>query len=554
MSRAEDYLDGLLNSVEGKKSAKEPDRNVLHKDEPIPELELSGEEEAFLDSFEKEFLTEDDTDDFIRQFEKELDGDDSEAKDGAFPDNLDDIIDSVKEKLQGGDAQEMQPKASAGLEQVEEPDDGVDDLMVDTLGDLGDLGGDDGFLSLGGEEHAADGADPADEDQDLMSLLQSEGDFSDIGDMLKADEEDQPLAAEDDDFGDFSLDELTSGLKDMELEGEEEALAEEPKEKKRKGKKEKKAKKKKEKAGKEDVKKEQNGEEQKGGFFKNIAQMLFGGDEDEEEHTVSVRPAQSAPDTAGMTDENLQLLKELEGGGAEAEPQEKGPSPEEEKERKKQEKKAKKEQAKKEKQAKKEQAKKEKANKPKKEKKPKKPKEPDNTPPLPKKPVILIFAMAASFLVLVLVGTNYFGYAGSVSRAEQAFDLGDYSQAFREMSGMEVSENDTTLYERCRIMANATAEYTAYRTFMEAGIYDMALDSLVRTAGRCQKYAQDAEEYGCSGELEELRAQAAGALGSFGITEDRALELYALEDRGEYSAQLYQVLETAGFEVARAEN
>ena len=40
-----------------------------------------------------------------------------------------------------------------------------------------------------------------------------------------------------------------------------------------------------------------------------------------------------------------------------------------------------------------------------KEKKPKKPKVPDNTPPLPKKPVILTFVMAGSFLVLVLVGT-----------------------------------------------------------------------------------------------------------------------------------------------------
>ena len=84
-------------------------------------------------------------------------------------------------------------------------------------------------------------------------------------------------------------------------------------------------------------------------------------------------------------------------------------------------------QAKKEKAEKKPQAKKAKAEKKaQKAKKPKKPKEPDNTPPLPKKPVALIMVMAASFLALVLVGTNLFGYTLSFNNAKQAYELGDW--------------------------------------------------------------------------------------------------------------------------------
>lgn len=556
MSKAEDYLDGLLNSIEGKGQKPDDldfssgDADLLPNSGAELERKLLGPDDEFLDSFEKEFLSDDDSDDFIRQFEQEL-GEDklTPRSDDALMESLDGIVDGVKERLRGDvPSEEMfdEPKLRDII--ADEPD----DIMVDTMGDFDGLDVGDSDLSEFNMEDDGLGRKSGlvDEDQDLMSLLQSDGDFSDIGEMLRADEENVEIPGNSGEvFEEFSLEDLTSGEDTVLEELMADIAEEEPKEEKRKAKKEKKRRK------KEKNVTEDSTEEEKTGFLKNISQLLFGSDEEEMlEKAAPVKQASKSEPSAGeLADESSQLLQELEGGSTEA-PQEEGPSPEEEKERKKQEKKEKREQAKKAKKEKKEQAKKEKELKPKKEKKPKKPKEPDNTPPLPKKPVLLIFAMAASFLVLVMVGTNYFGYAGSVSRAEQAYGLGNYTEAYQELSGMEIEEKDLQFYEKCRIMANTSELYSAYRTFMEAGLYDMALDSLVRTSGRCHKYAEDAQTYGCVGELESLRGQAAGALGSFGISEERALELYAIEDRETYSAELYTVLERAGYVVADAGN
>ena len=181
----------------------------------------------------------------------------------------------------------------------------------------------------------------------------------------------------------------------------------------------------------------------------------------------------------------------------------------------------------KEKAEKKAQAKKAKAEKKaQKAKKPKKPKEPDNTPPLPKKPVVLIMVMAASFLALVLVGTNLFGYTLSFNNAKQAYELGDYQAAFADVSGLTVKEADQETYQKYSIMANAAGEYQAYQTFMENGIYDMALDSLIRAVGRCDKYSEEAAAYGCSTELAKIRDQAVAGLSGFGLTQERAQERY----------------------------
>lgn len=80
------------------------------------------------------------------------------------------------------------------------------------------------------------------------------------------------------------------------------------------------------------------------------------------------------------------------------------------------------------------------------------------------------------------------------------------------MSGLTVKEADQETYQKYSIMANAAGEYQAYQTFMENGIYDMALDSLIRAVGRCDKYSEEAAAYGCSTELAKIRDQAVAGL------------------------------------------
>lgn len=568
MSKTEDYLDGLLSSMEGKKP------NNIEPELPTEESGVMGAQDFagalgevvtantsgrdadqdFLDSFEREFLSGEDEDEFIRQFERELAAEEGRVAAGSdaddlFLDNIDDLddlddLDNLDTIVNNSQQETVSEMSTSLFEEEAEMD-----FMVDTLGDLpgNDIDAsmntaDENDFSFSGdldeslpelEDAALTSEEVSDEliddDQDLMDLLQSDGDFSGLGDMLGGEEERTILSGDlTGEFDGFTLEEVPIDDTMVLEEAEEPSVSEE----KTKG--------------------------EASGFLNKISKVLFGEDEDELPETPAPAPKPVATASVNMddlSDDNLLLLQELEGVGetpAAEEEKEVQETEEEAKARKKREKAEKKAQKKAEKAEKKAQKKAEKEAKKaqkEKEKKPKKPKEPDNTPPLPKKPVILSFVMAGSFLVLVILGTNLFGYSSSMQNAEKQFGLGNYEAAYQEVAGLEIKEKDYEAYGKYRVMGTVAGEYTAYQTFMEAGLYDMALDALVRAVGRCEKYQAEAELYGCVGELTKIREQASGALGSFGITQERALELYEVEERTDYSVQINTILTEAGYTV-----
>ena len=236
-----------------------------------------------------------------------------------------------------------------------------------------------------------------------------------------------------------------------------------------------------------------------------------------------------------LSEDNISLLKELDDIGSSEEA-----APEEDAGKKKEKKK-------KEKKEKKPKPKKEKKPKPKKEKKPKPPKVPDNTPPLPKKPVFMIFLLVASVVALIMVGTNLFGYANHLKDAKNAYAKKHYSETFSYVSGLEMKKKDEEIYHKYQVMALVSSELEAYESFMDAKLYDLALDCLVRTVGRYEKYSEDAEIYGCIDELNALELEAETILSeTFGVTKQEALDFYSYKSRKEYSAALLNVIEEAG--------
>lgn len=491
MSETEDYLDKLLYSVE---KGNEPE---------TPEKESSLEDD-FLDDFEKELLGTSDDDDFLRDFEKELVAEDAPEEEtlehtDPFFDNLDGIVNDARANMQ------------------EKEDGDNDDFIIDTIGDMPE----EPSNQEEPEEEEASGDEIENEDveldQDLMDLLRAEGEFPETNEeTFQTDNQEEPELIDPDSFdalGEVSLsspEDSFTGLDETPLED-----------------------------GTKEASEKENAKEKKGGFLQKLSHILFGEDEEEAptEEKAPKKPIQMS-EMDNLSEESLQLLQEL--GDAPAESKTDTAVEEEDSGKKKK---------KKEKKKKEKKPKEKKPKKPKKEKKPKPPKEPDLTPPLPKKPVMLVFVMAASFLILVLVGTKLLGYSNGISEAERNYGLGNYKQAYQEISGMELKEEDQELYEKCWIMANVAGEYEAYQTFMQADVYDMALDSLVRAIGRCEKYRPDAENYGCINELDKLGAQIQEALRVFGITTEQALELYHVENRGTYSTEIYNILAEAGYKV-----
>ena len=290
---------------------------------------------------------------------------------------------------------------------------------------------------------------------------------------------------------------------------------------------------------KEENKKEKKSGE-KDGFMSKLGRILFGEEDEEEDEPVKGREKGISDVIGEASEEDLAMLEDI------TEKDKK-----EQKNKEKQEKKEKAKKAKKEKQekAKQEKEKKAKEKKAKKAKKPKPPKQPDNTPPLPQKPVLLIFLMVASFVALVVLGADLLGYSNQMENAKNQYAKKQYSAAFAEISGIEIKEEDSLLYNKYHIMAMVSAELEAYESLMSKEFYDMALDSLVRTVGRVEKYRADAEAYGCVQELNELEAKAEEILKTeFDLSKEEALEIYACKSKKEYSTAILNVIKELGLE------
>ena len=337
---------------------------------------------------------------------------------------------------------------------------------------------------------------------DLMSLLSGGDGLSDIGDMLgQAENSEQPLGGQDP-FAAFAEGEMADS----------DIVVPEDDAKSKKDK--------------------------KGGLFGKISAILSGlmaGDDEEEEELVLKKNTQ--PGVVELTAENADILDSFE---------DLGPAPSKQKEDKKKKEKKKKEKKPKEKKKK---EKKPKAPKAPKEKKPKKPKEVDNTPPLPKGPVMMIWIMVASLFALVLLGANLTNYSSAISNAKSLQNKGEYAAAYKELVGLKIKTADLEMYDQIAILATVDSELEAFESFYANERYPEALDSLICAAGRCVVNAENAAVYGCQGQLQILQAEVTNKLRDcFGMTYEEAIEMYGAANRELYSIALKQKLKELGLE------
>ena len=624
MSQSEDYLDGLLNSInKAKTDAIQVQENAQKKQQQVKEtrkavapdedfLTATGinledvqtktshpylrkvlSEEDFLREFEEE-LDSEDVDLFISNFEQEIDDEEryfqetgkmpeSEGVVASLIDNINNVVSDEQKKLE--DEPEDEPVE-------EEPaDEEADDLLADVMSDEPE----DEPEPAPSEETIEEAA----EDDEPISL--PDDDDIDLSEFIEESDEEEPLAeepaeeSEDDDLG-FSLDDVTSDVEEEPLDDSlKEFMPDE--------------------MDAIDEAEFADGEEPdlSGGGDLDLENLLDGDDEDlldiqsilngdeegpsgdidlegeeapeasepaEEEDGKGKKKKKKGKKEKGEKKEKkpnpiLQKLALIFFGPpdedelAEMEAAKKGPVeitydeegnpivPEEEedpkakKKREKEEKKAAKEAAKKEKEAaKKEKAKekKEKPEKPPKPKKEKKPKEPDNSPKIPISIILTFLVLSISIIGVVMVGMTFTGIKRHMAQANEYFEAGNYIAAYEKLNGFDLSdENVALLRKQARTLADLQLCQQQYEAFMGYEKYNFALDALIIGVGRYEKYKDDAEEYGISDKYEEYGSTIISELQeSFGLTEEQALEIYNQPNRHYYTIELRKVLRGLG--------
>lgn len=549
MSKSEDYLDDLLNSVSdaNRRNNKKDIENLIQsmneeaakprerEKKPVEKKHEDYSGTGFLREFEKELATGA-ADDFLQEFEMELDEEASNQADidvkedqtsdmeAASATKQPEAANQSEETNQLRDASEPISSEGTGMATDEsvasDMMEDVNDIMDAVRKKVGDSGEEEhpdtpktpeddtseeeeplGFFDTLDEDSAAEIPEASkteseeeepllSEDDDainLMDMLSGDSDLSDIGDLLKADENGEELEHSEDE--------------DSEVQDEFERLG-----------------------SIEELKdlKEAKEKRKKQGFFSKIMSVLFGPDEEEDDTKIA------EDDSLGsISSENREILKEMdadEGAG----------------------KKGKKEKKKKEKKEKKEKAKKEKAPKVKKEKPPK---EIDRTPPLPKKPVILIFVMALSILILIWLGSSNLQYGQDMQQAKDDFASGSYVTAFQTVAGSSVKGKDENFYKKAQVLASIQSEYQSYESLSGINENEMALDALIRGYGRCVDGTDMAQEYEITDEMEGLKAQILQQLSDhFGVSEEKAAELHAMTKRTDYTKAIQEILAAAGLE------
>ena len=233
-------------------------------------------------------------------------------------------------------------------------------------------------------------------------------------------------------------------------------------------------------------------------------------------------PAKEEEQLASLTEENSQVLKELNEEDAQA--------AEKKKKKKKKPKKEKK---------------------PKKAPKPKKPKkapEPPQGPPpkrIPPKRIILVGVFAVTFGILVYLPSEVFPEPLVVKQAKSSYKKGEYWNTYKDLYGKAavLTKDQQEEFKKAEVISKMQRYYDEYADYSSVvGKEPEALNALIKGVGRYDEICKEAKETGDPKVEEEVSNTyddlVTALQDDYHLTDDLAKQLYAIEDPIEYTIRL----------------
>ena len=241
-------------------------------------------------------------------------------------------------------------------------------------------------------------------------------------------------------------------------------------------------------------------------------------------------PAKEEEQLASLTEENSQVLKELNEEDAQA--------AEKKKKKKKKPKKEKK---------------------PKKAPKPKKPKkapEPPQGPPpkrIPPKRIILVGVFAVTFGILVYLPSEVFPEPLVVKQAKSSYKKGEYWNTYKDLYGKAavLTKDQQEEFKKAEVISRMQRYYDEYADYSSVvGKEPEALNALIKGVGRYDEIYKEAKETGDPKVEEEVSNTyddlVTALQDDYHLTDDLAKQLYAIEDPIEYTIRLQWITGVRG--------
>ena len=155
----------------------------------------------------------------------------------------------------------------------------------------------------------------------------------------------------------------------------------------------------------------------------------------------------------------------------------------------------------------------------------------------------IIIVMFAAILCLITLGASYYNYKIAIDKAQFDFDLQRYDDAYNDVYGLDIKEEDMELYDKIMTVQYVNVQLLSYMRYNSLDMDAEALDSLMKGLRRYEKFIQHGTELGVKEDLNYLKKQIVQQLYDvFGLTEEDAYSMLALESQDEYSLFVYDIV------------
>jgi len=154
--------------------------------------------------------------------------------------------------------------------------------------------------------------------------------------------------------------------------------------------------------------------------------------------------------------------------------------------------------------------------------------------------VFLFFGLLA---LLLYVGSNTLNYTIAIKHATTYFDKQKYTQAYYEVYGVDIKDEDIQIYKKIETVMFVNKELNSYNNYSSLKEYPQALDSLLKGLKRYDKYIELAGMLGIKTDMDYVRKQILAEIHKvFNLSETEATKMIKIKDMKEYSLKVYDVI------------
>lgn len=153
----------------------------------------------------------------------------------------------------------------------------------------------------------------------------------------------------------------------------------------------------------------------------------------------------------------------------------------------------------------------------------------------------IVFVFFGILAAGIIFGSRSFSYGQSIKKATEHFSLQEYNEAYDEVRGITVKEDDKEIYEKIMTVMYVNKQLNSYHNYYGIKMYPEALDSLLKGLKRYDEYIIYAKDLGVEGDLDYVKGQILGELDEmYQMSEKAAYKIIDVEDQKEYSKKVIE--------------